>query len=497
MLEALLFLPLGAGCIILLGTKAMCRVLLPLTALCHTALAAWTTYAVGMGAEPRALNGLLAPDPLGALFLMLASLLFLAASIYAIYYLREEDRLEVHTDIHGGPGFTNAPQRRLAACLCFFLSSMTLVTTTPHLGALWVGIEGTTLSSAPLIYFHRHQRSLEATWKYLIICSVGIALAMVGNILLSVAFYTPEGMTAMVEGMDQLGWFVSHARAGEETWLKAAYIFLLVGYGTKMGLAPLHNWLPDAHSQAPSLVSALLSGALLNCALLGILRGHQIMLAAGLGGFSGGLLSFFGLISLVTAAIFIVGQGHYKRMLAYSSVEHMGILALGIGVGGLAVSGAMLHAVCHSLTKCMLFLLSGNILARYHTFSSYDIRGMRWTMPVTGTLWMAGFLAVAGSPPFGIFISEFIIFKGMLAANSPLLATAYLLALAVIFVGLSVAVLRMVQGNRPTDMPQTVREPLLSVLPPLVLGLAVLTLGLWIPDWLWNFLRQGAALIGG
>lgn len=497
MLEALLFLPLGAGCIILLGTKAMCRVLLPLTALGHTALAAWTTHAVGTGAEPRAMNGLLAPDPLGALFLMLASLLFLAASLYAVYYLREEDRLEVHTDIHGGPGFTNAPQRRLAACLCFFLSSMTLVTTTPHLGALWVGIEGTTLSSAPLIYFHRHQRSLEATWKYLIICSVGIALAMVGNILLSVAFYTPEGMAAMVEGMDQLGWFVSHARAGEETWLKAAYIFLLVGYGTKMGLAPLHNWLPDAHSQAPSLVSALLSGALLNCALLGILRGHQIMLAAGLGGFSGGLLSFFGLISLVTAAIFIVGQGHYKRMLAYSSVEHMGILALGIGVGGLAVSGAMLHAVCHSLTKCMLFLLSGNILARYHTFSSYDVRGMRWTMPITGALWMAGFLAVAGSPPFGIFISEFIIFKGMLAAGSSLLAAAYLLALAVIFVGLSVAVLRMVQGNRPTDMPQTLREPLLSVLPPLVLGLAVLTLGLWIPDWLWNFLRQGAALIGG
>ena len=439
MLEALLFLPLGAGCIILLGTKAMCRVLLPLTALGHTALAAWTTHAVGTGAEPRAMNGLLAPDPLGALFLMLASLLFLAASLYAVYYLREEDRLEVHTDIHGGPGFTNAPQRRLAACLCFFLSSMTLVTTTPHLGALWVGIEGTTLSSAPLIYFHRHQRSLEATWKYLIICSVGIALAMVGNILLSVAFYTPEGMAAMVEGMDQLGWFVSHARAGEETWLKAAYIFLLVGYGTKMGLAPLHNWLPDAHSQAPSLVSALLSGALLNCALLGILRGHQIMLAA----------------------------------------------------------GAMLHAVCHSLTKCMLFLLSGNILARYHTFSSYDVRGMRWTMPITGALWMAGFLAVAGSPPFGIFISEFIIFKGMLAAGSPLLAAAYLLALAVIFVGLSVAVLRMVQGNRPTDMPQTLREPLLSVLPPLVLGLAVLTLGLWIPDWLWNFLRQGAALIGG
>lgn len=497
MLEALLFLPLAAGCIMLLGTSALCRILLPLTGLTHAGLAAWTTWNVASGAEPEALGGLLAPDPLGALFLMLASLLFLAASVYAVYYLREEESLGVHTAFQDGRSFTNAPQRRLAACLCFFLASMTLVTTTPHLGALWVGIEATTLSSAPLIYFHRHQRSLEATWKYLIICSVGIALAMVGNILLSVAFYTPEGMEAMVEGMNQVGWYVSHARAGEETWLKAAFIFLRVGYGTKMGLAPLHNWLPDAHSQAPSLVSALLSGALLNCAMLGILRGHQIMLAAGLGGFSSGLLSFFGLLSLITAAIFIVGQGHYKRMLAYSSVEHMGILALGVGVGGLAVSGAMLHAVCHSLTKCMLFLLSGNILARYHTFSSYDIRGMRWTMPVTGALWMAGFLAVAGSPPFGIFISEFIIFKGMLAAGSPFLAAAYLLALAVIFVGLSVAVLRMVQGSRPTDMPQNPREPLLSVLPPLALGMGVLTLGLWIPDWLWNFLRQGASLIGG
>ena len=197
-------------------------------------------------------------------------------------------------------------------------------------------------------------------------------------------------------------------------WLKAAFIFLLVGYGTKMGLAPLHNWLPDAHSQAPSLVSALLSGALLNCAFLGILRGHQIMLGAGLGGFSGTLLVFFGLVSMFVAAIFIVGQGHYKRMLAYSSVEHMGILALAVGLGGAAAFGGMLHAMCHSLTKCMLFLLAGNILARYHTYSSYDVHGLRWTIPVTGALWMGGFLAIVGSPPFGLFVSEFRILKGIL-----------------------------------------------------------------------------------
>lgn len=498
MLEALLFLPLGAGLIMLLvGNAAFCRGLLPLTALGHVTLSLLTVARVARGEQPCALGGLLAPDALGALFLALASLLFLAASIYAVGYLREEENLEERTCIQDGRPFTNAPERRFTACLCFFLAAMSLVTTTPHLGALWVGIEATTLSSAPLIYFHRHRHSLEATWKYLIICSVGIALALLGNILLSVAFYAPDGSGIPAGDMDQVGWFIRHAHTAAQPWLKAAFIFLLVGYGTKMGLAPLHNWLPDAHSQAPSLVSALLSGALLNCALLGILRGHQIMLAADLGDFSGGLLVFFGLLSLITAAIFIVGQGHYKRLLAYSSVEHMGILALGAGLGGLAAQGALLHAVCHSLTKCMLFLLAGNILARYHTFSSYDIRGLRWTMPVTGALWTAGFLAVAGSPPFGIFVSEFLILKGMLAQDSYGVAAAYLTALAVIFVGMSVAVLRMVQGNWPPDLPRSRHETLLSVLPPLALCLAVLTLGLWVPDRLWHFLQRGAALIDG
>ena len=497
MLTALLFIPLCAGCVMLLwGRAVVCRLGLPITGMAHTALAAIITARVARGESPSALGGLLAPDALGVLFLMLASLLFLAASFYAVQYLREEERIGEHTNILDHGRFTNAPERRFTACLCFFLGAMTLVTITPHMGAQWVGIEATTLSSAQLIYFHRHKSSLEATWKYLIICSVGIALALLGNILLAVSFHGAEGARGAAEGMDQVGWFVRNATLAEPTWLKAAFIFLLVGYGTKMGLAPLHNWLPDAHSQAPSLVSALLSGALLNCAMLGILRGHQILLSAGLGELSGGMLMFFGILSIMTAAIFIVGQGHYKRMLAYSSVEHMGILALGIGVGGIAVPGAMLHAVCHSLIKCMLFLLSGNILARYHTYSSYDVHGMRWTMPATAALWTAGFLAVAGSPPFGLFVSELLIFKGMLAADLPWLSAAYLMLLAIIFVGLSVSVLRMVQGNRPVDLPPSSAEPVLSVLPPLILGLAVLTLGLWIPDWLWNFLNRAAALIG-
>lgn len=511
MLEYLLFAPLCAGLLmLLLGNTTVCRGLLLLTAVLHTALSVKLAADVSGGLHPQALAGLLAPDALGTLFLVLASVLFLVASVYGVGYLRDEALITERTSILDGRAFTNAPERRFTACLCFFLSAMTLVTTTRHLGALWVGIEITTLSSAPLIYFHRHKQSLEATWKYLIICSVGIALALLGNILLSVAFYEPG--VPLVESMDQVEAFRHLARQRADAltvldapqsaatylpWLKAAFIFLLVGYGTKMGLAPLHNWLPDAHSQAPSLVSALLSGALLNCAFLGILRGHQIMLGAGLGGFSGTLLVFFGLVSMFVAAIFIVGQGHYKRMLAYSSVEHMGILALAVGLGGAAAFGGMLHAMCHSLTKCMLFLLAGNILARYHTYSSYDVHGLRWTMPATGALWMGGFLAIVGSPPFGLFVSEFLILKGILQQGQWLVAALYMLALAIIFVGMSVAVLRMFQGTRPTDMPECPRESALSVLPPMTLGLCVLLLGFWMPDGVEKLLRASAALIGG
>ena len=175
----------------------------------------------------------------------------------------------------------------------------------------------------------------------------------------------------------------------------------------------------------------------------------------------------------------------------------MGILALAVGLGGAAAFGGMLHAVCHSLTKCMLFLLAGNILARYHTYSSYDVHGLRWTMPVTGALWMGGFLAIVGSPPFGLFVSEFLILKGILQQGQWLVAALYLLALAIIFVGMSVAVLRMFQGTRPTDMPECPRESALSVLPPMTLGLGVLLLGFWMPDGVEKLLRAGAALIGG
>jgi len=218
---------------------------------------------------------------------------------------------------------------------------------------------------------------------------------------------------------------------------------------------------------------------------------------AGLGDFSGGLLVFFGLVSMGTAMVFIVGMGHFKRLLAYSSVEHMGILALGVGIGGSAVFGAMLHAVNHSLVKAMLFLLAGNILRHYRTTSSHDVRGMRRTMPLTATLWMAGFLAVAGSPPFGLFVSEFSILQSMLQQGRTVIPLLYLAFLAVIFVGMSVPVLRMVQASPPPGFRTGRCETLLNTGPPCVLCVLVLMLGLYIPPWMTQCLQAAARALGG
>lgn len=496
-------LPLAGAVLMLVLRQATLRYALLLLVsashlLCSVALMLRFALPGQHGPMPEALNGLLRPDALGTLFLLLASALFLASSVYAVGYLRAESaNTAPRRDFQDGTTFTNAPEQRFLCFLCIFLASMSFVTITPHLGALWVGIECTTLSSAPLIYFHRHRRSLEATWKYLMICSVGIALALLGNILFTLAYHPAEA------GMDQVAFFMAKSaealRAGAvpEPWLKAGFIFLLVGYGTKMGLAPLHSWLPDSMSQAPSLVAAL-DAALLNCAFLGILRGYQIMNAAGLAPFSGTLLVFFGLLSMLVAAIFIVDQGHFKRLLAYSSVEHAGIMALGVGLGGAAIFGSMLHSVSHAFTKCMLFLLAGNVISHYHTHSSYDARGLRWTMPITGALWMAGFLSITGSPPFGLFVSEFSILRVMLERGDWLTTALYLGSLGTIFVAMSVPVLRMVQGPKPPSITgPPFRETVWNVGPPLVLALLALTLGMYIPDWMTRFLRAAASVIEG
>ena len=541
MILALVLLPAIAGlAAFVIRRDGLRRLLLLCTALAHSAcvIAAWRMCPL------RQFGDWLVLDSLGLLFLSITSSLFLAAAFYATGYLAREARTD-HRDSEEGMLFSNAPEATFTGCLLLFLSTMTLVAASQHFGILWVAVEATTLASAPLIHFHRHHRSLEATWKYLLICSVGIAVALLGNFFLAAAVspgaggQDPQALSMTVQQL------VAHAAGLNVTWLKAAFLLFLVGYGTKMGLAPLHTWLPDAHSEAPSVISALLSGALLNCAFLAILRVYSVLAAAGLAPFCQQLLIAFGLLSMGFAAVFIIVQVDFKRMLAYSSVEHMGILALGIGVGGAAGLGALLHTVNHSLTKAMLFLVAGNIIAVYKTKSTSQVRGLLRTLPVSGVLWVAGFLAITGSPPFGPFMSELKIL--MAAMQNHLVASVICLALlAIIFVGMARIVLPMAFGRRgdagilpargedvPPSSESSVREEhdadkmsathagetpaaqrgqdglatrgrdarvtkesLLSVLPPAALCLAVLALGLYVPADLSNAIDQAIRSLG-
>jgi hydrogenase-4 component F len=470
-----------------IGSDRLRRRLLVSTAIVQFALSVGTWLAP----PAAALGGWLAEDALGRLFLTLTSLLFLASSFYAVAYLREE-RSQPHSDSEEGFLFSNAREASFTGCLLLFLAAMTLVTLSQHLGLLWVAVEATTLASAPLIYFHRHHRSLEATWKYLLICSVGIALALLGIFFLAVAATSPGTAAVSLVLKDLL----SEAPHLNPLWLKAAFVLMLVGYGTKMGLAPFHSWLPDAHSEAPSVASALLSGALLNCAFLGILRIHQICVASGLADFSERLLLVLGLLSMTVAAIFITGQVDYKRMLAYSSIEHMGILAVGVGLGGAGLFGAMLHVINHSLTKVMLFMVAGNLLAVYHTKTTKNVTGALQVLPVSGLLWVLGFLAITGSPPFGPFLSEFTILKAALDQGRSFVAIAYLILLAIIVVGMATPALGMAQGTPDNNVVVPAGRSIALSVVPATLGAAILLMGIYIPSFLGRTLHEAARLLG-
>ncbi len=440
----------------------------------------------------RGIEEWLGLDSIGFIFLGITSVLFLAASVYATGYLAaEEQKHPPRTDfMESKTVFANMPEAIFTACLLLFLSTLTMACAAQNFGLLWVAIEATTLATTPLIYYHRHHRSLEAAWKYLLVSSVGIALALLGTMFLAVSAMGPESAEVSMSLAD----FLKAAPQLDAMWLKGAFIFLLIGYGTKMGLAPMHAWLPDAHSESPSIVSALLSGAQLNCAFLGIVRGMQVCAAAGQGPFARELLVWFGIVSMAVAAVFILAQTDYKRMLAYSSVEHMGILALGMGLGGAGSFGAMLHAVNHSLAKGMLFLLAGNILAIYKTKLAHDVTGILKISPVNGVLWLIGLLAITGSPPFGLFVSEITILRAALDGGRTAVAALYLILLALVFIGMTSPMLAMAGGTPGKTYPEP--RSLATIIPITVLAGATLLLGFWLPRPLLQTLHGASRLLG-
>lgn len=489
MILALILMPMLAGAALFLTrSRRVGGFLLPACAVVHLCLtlASWQT------APAPARGGWLMLDATGKLFLTVISVVFLMT----VAYVRGFPRPETADPSDGDGGFweSSSSESRFQGCLLLLLGTMTLVTASQHLGLLWVAIEATTLASAPLIYYQRNSRSLEATWKYLLICSVGIALALLGNFFLEVAAAKVEGVHGRSMVLSELTRNAGHF---DKVWVKAAFILLLIGYGTKMGLAPMHTWLPDAYSESPSVAAPLLSGALINCAFIGVLRAQQVCTAAGLASFGEEAILLLGLLSMAVAAVFILGQTDYKRLLAYSSVENMGIMAVGVGLGGTGAFGSLLQAVNHSFTKAMLFFVAGNVLLIYKTHTIARVRGLIGRAPVTGALWLAGFMAITGTPPFGTFVSEFSILKTALDQGRYGIAAAYLALLGLIFIGMATAFLGMAQGEPEDPGAGRVKLHWLSVAPPLLLAGVVLLLGLYVPPPLTELLRVAARSLGG
>ncbi|HCM26960.1 MAG TPA: hydrogenase [Treponema sp.] len=429
---------------------------LPVTAAVH---AAATLLAIrGPGFETG--TSVLVLDPLGKIVALVTGMLFLFGSVYAVGYLKIRSERN---------------NRVFVSCLLSFLGLATLVAWSNHLGLTWVAIEGTTLATAPLIYFNRTKRSIEATWKYLLVGSVGIALALLGTFFLAYALLH-EGIAPTLD-------FAELRRLAPDLskpWLRAAFVLLLIGYGTKMGLAPMQTWKPDAYGEAPGLVGAILAAGVTSCAFLAFLRIYAIVNASGEGAYASRLLLFMGLLSMAVAGLFMLGQKDFKRMLAYSSVEHMGILMIGLGVGKAALFGTLLHVMTNASTKGVLFLSAANIHRAYDAKTTDEVRGAIRRQPVSGILFLAGFIAITGSPPFGPFVSEFAIVTGAFASGNFLTAALFLVFLLVVFIGMGKTTLRVVQGDMPEGA-ERFRDTALTLLPIFAFMALVLMLGLHIP----------------
>ncbi|NJD03025.1 MAG: hydrogenase 4 subunit F [Ruminiclostridium sp.] len=429
-------------------------------------------------------GGIFYIDSLNGLILFATTLVSLLISIYSIGYMNEEYKRSL----------VNIARLRLYYCLLhLFIFTMILTTITQNIGVMWISIEATTLASAFLVGFYNNRKSIEAAWKYIIICSVGIAFALLGVILLYYSSVISLGQT--VQG---LNWQFLNDNAGSlhSSILKIAFLFILIGFGTKVGLAPMHTWLPDAHSQAPSPVSALLSGVLLNTAMYGIIRIMTIVNKnMGNSQFTGSLMIILGLVSIGAAAVFILVQQDFKRTLAYSSIEHMGIIALGIGISSaLSIFAALFHIINHSLTKSMLFAASGNVYLKYDTKKISKIQGILKVMPVTGTVFLLGIFAITGMPPFSIFTSELGITISAFKEGK-YLAVGFLLAfLVLIFAGFSSQMLRMFFGKPHKDHGIGEMNRITPVV--LLILLAIITVtGIYLPSFLEKLIKSAGDII--
>jgi hydrogenase-4 component F len=434
---------------------------------------------------PRvAAGGLLYVDALSALLVLVIVVVGLFATVSSIGYLHRDVRHRETTPDQLGWYHLG---------LHVFIWTMLMAVTVDNLGLLWVAIEATTLASALLVGFYRTRAALEAAWKYLILCTVGITFALFGVLL---TYYASDRLLG--EHDVTLSWSALRTIAPrlDADLMRLAFVFVVIGFGAKAGFAPLHTWLPDAHSQAPSPVSGLLSGVLLNCALYGVLRFLPVAAPSIGERFAHDVLLGFGLFSVAVAVPFILVQRDLKRLLAYSSVEHIGLITAAIGVGGpAALFAGLLHLLNHSFTKSMLFFAAGELVQRYGSRRILRIRGAIRAAPVAGPLFLLGVLAIAGLPPSGIFLSELGIVLASFGEGAAWVGLVLLALLAITFAGLCSHVVNITLGRpiRPLDPEKSSPTTVLALVP---LAAAVVFLGLYVPAGLVELLRQAASTIG-
>ncbi|MGO8671357.1 MAG: proton-conducting transporter membrane subunit [Capsulimonadaceae bacterium] len=408
-------------------------------------------------------------DPMAAFFVLLTTIVVAAALTHAIGFFAREAQ---------GPH--PSEHQHIAQVYFFiplFLLAMYCVVSADNLGYMWIGMEATTLLSAPLVYYHRSSTSLEATWKYVIVCSVGIAFGFFGTAML----YAGSQQSAVFAGGSlSLTTLAQHAGMLPPGLVRLGYVFILLGYGTKAGLFPLHNWLPDAHSEAPAPASAILSGALLNCALVAIWRVSHLVELAGQGMLVRETLLPMACATVLAAGLFLLRQQDFKRLLAYSSMENVGLMAGAIGLG--SGSGFVLQALNHSLIKVALFLVAGNLLQQYGTKMIREMRGLLSIQPAQGMLLLLLVAAVAGTPPFGSFPSEWLILSTAADARNAGVVVAIVLALALAFIAIAIQAADILFGAAPAtfghEAPPGRRVRLSLALVPSVLLAVSLGLGI-------------------
>lgn len=425
-------------------------------------------------------------DAFSIILLNLVVIVGLLAAIYNIGYLNHEKET----------GEIDSKRIKLFYMLLYgFIFTMVFTLTVNNMGLMWIAVEAITLASTFLVGFHNDKKAIEAAWKYVIICSVGIAIAMLGIVFLHIS------ALGINEGAGILDWttLYDHADKLNGPVLRFAFIFILIGFGTKAGLAPMHTWLPDAHSQAPSSVSAMLSGVLLNTSLYPIIRTVSIVnknMESSI--FTGRLLIGIGLLSLAIAAIFIITQKDYKRLLAYSSIEHIGIITIAMGVfTPAAVFAGLFHMINHSFTKSMLFLTSGNILQKYGTREIGRVQSLIKVLPVSGTVFLIGLFAIGGTPPFSIFASEFSILISIFDNENFVLGVTIIVLLTLVFVGIVSTLFRMFYyNNREENVPpgETNKYGVAVIIIMLVI---ISITGLYMPEGIFNLMVDAQNVITG